>query len=97
VVLGHMGWLWNVGTIDRCIACAERNENAYLETSSVLLYQKIEEAVQRVGSKRILFGTDGPPVHPAPEIAKIRILRIPEAAKADILGLNAARLLGIEA
>lgn len=95
VVLGHMGGLWNVEAIDRCIACAERNENAYLETSSVLLYGKIEEAVRRIGSKRILFGTDGPPIHPAPEVAKIRVLRITDAEKADLLGLNAARLLGL--
>jgi predicted TIM-barrel fold metal-dependent hydrolase len=97
VVLGHMGGLWNVEAIDRCIACAERNANAYLETSSVLLYEKIEEAIERIGSERILFGTDGPPIHPTPEIAKIRILRIPEEARANILGLNAARLLGISA
>ena len=95
VVLAHMGGLWNVGAIDACIACAERNGNVYLETSSVLLYSKIEEAVRRIGSGRVIFGTDGPPIHPLPEITKIRILRIPEEAKADILGLNAARLLGL--
>ena len=96
VVLGHMGGLWNVESIDVCIACAERNPNVYLETSSVLLYGKIEEAVRRIGSERVIFGTDGPPIHPLPEITKIRILRISDAEKANILGLNAARLLGIE-
>jgi len=96
VVIGHMGGLWNVGAIDECIACAERNANAYLETSSVLLYGKIEEAVERIGSERVLFGTDGPPIHPLPEVTKIRILRISEEAKANILGRNAARLLGVE-
>ncbi len=95
VVIGHMGGLWNTEEMDRCIACAERRPNAFLETSSVLLFGKIEEAVRRIGSERILFGTDGPPIHPLPEITKIRILHVSERDKANILGLNAARLLGL--
>jgi len=95
VVLGHMGGLWNVAAIDEAITAAEECQNAYLETSSVLLFRKIEEAVERVGAERILFGTDGPVVHPAPEIAKIRCLHIADAAKTAILGENARRLLHI--
>jgi len=93
VVLGHMGGLWNVAAIDEAITAAEECPNAYLETSSVLLFRKIEEAVERVGAERILFGTDGPGVHPAPEIAKIRCLHISDAAKRAILGQNAQSLL----
>jgi predicted TIM-barrel fold metal-dependent hydrolase len=93
VILGHMGGLWNVAAIDEAIAAAESCPNAYLETSSVLLFRKIEEAVERVGAERILFGTDGPGVHPAPEIAKIRCLHISDEAKTAILGQTARRLL----
>ena len=97
IVLGHMGGLWNVSWIDRCIEAARRHPHVYLETSSVLLFGKIEQAVEAIGSERILFGTDGPPIHPRPEIEKIRCLHISEEEKANILGRNAARLLGLEA
>ena len=93
LVLGHMGGLWKVKRMDESIRLASERPNVYLETSSVLLYEKIEEAVLTLGSERILFGTDGPPIHPAPEIRKIQILHVAEADKANILGLNAARLL----
>jgi hypothetical protein len=96
IVLGHMGGLWNVTWIDSCIAAAVRFPHVYLETSSVLLFGKIEQAVAQVGSERILFGTDGPPIHAKPEIEKIRILHIPEEDKANILGRNASRLLHLE-
>lgn len=96
IILAHMGGLWHVGAMEKCISSAEQHPNIYLDTSSVLLYQKIEEAVRRIGSERILFGTDGPGIHPKPEIEKIRILHILEAEKANILGLNAWRLLQLE-
>ena len=96
IVLGHMGGLWNVAWIDACIEAARRHQHIFLETSSVLLFGKIEKAVAEVGSRRILFGTDGPPIHPKPEIEKIRCLHISAEAKADILGRNAARLLRLD-
>ena len=96
IVLGHMGGLWNVTWIDTCIEAARRYPHVYLETSSVLLFGKIERAVKEVGSERILFGTDGPPIHPRPELEKIRCLHISEEDKANILGGNAARLLRLD-
>ncbi len=94
-ILGHMGGLWNVRAIEICISCAEENENVYLETSSMLLWEKIEEAVKRVGAGRILFGSDAPAVHPRPEVEKILALHIRETDKRAILGENAKRLLGL--
>jgi len=96
IVLGHMGGLWNISWIDRCIEAARGRPHVYLETSSVLLFGKIEKAVGAIGSERVLFGTDGPPIHPGPEIEKIRILHIAEEDKANILGRNAARLFALD-
>lgn len=95
VIMGHMGGLWDERSMTKCIDCAEKNKNVYLETSSAAMFQKIEEAVHRLGAERILFGSDGARVHPGPELEKIRILHITDKEKELIAGLNAKRLLGI--
>ena len=45
---------------------------------------------------KILFGTDGPWLHPGLELQKIRLLRLPADQEALILGGNAMRLMGQE-
>jgi len=87
--------------IDRFIGIAEKHDNLYLDISGVVILSKIEEAVVRVGSGRVLFGTDGP--HKAPdtigfahaEITKIRSLGLDPDDQDAILGGSIARLLGI--
>ncbi|MFN3420847.1 MAG: amidohydrolase family protein [Armatimonadota bacterium] len=53
------------------------------------------EAVQVAGAKKILFGSDGPLLHPGLELQKIRLLKLPPEDEGLILGGNAQRLLGI--
>ena len=95
MVLAHMGGVWYTEHIQKAIEVAQQHPHVYLETSSVLHYRMIEEAVRRIGSRRILFGTDGPIIHMKPMIEIINILHVAEEDKANILGLNAARLLGL--
>lgn len=47
-----------------------------------------------VGASRILFGTDYPLLRIGPFLQRVRALDVPEPALADILGGNAARLIG---
>lgn len=47
-----------------------------------------------VGAGRILFGTDYPLLRIGPFLQRVRALGIPEPALADILGANAAHLIG---
>ena len=54
-------------------------------------------AVERIGSDRILFGTDTPLYWAGAQKGRIETAEIDEAAKRAILYGNAARLLGIEA
>ena len=42
--------------------------------------------------EKVLFGTDGPWLHPAVEFAKVRALRLPPEDKALVLGGNFLRL-----
>ena len=81
-----------VATIDLLV----RFPNVYADTSGVRRFDLLEQAVRRAGAAKILFGTDGPWLHPAVEIAKIHALGLrPEAAR-KVLGGNILRLLGPE-
>jgi len=94
VVLGHMGGYFHV---DDAIAAAERCPNLYLETSAMPYPRKIAEALDRLGSDRVLFGSDGPGCNPALEAQKVRMLRLAPDAERLVLGGNAAKLLSLEA
>jgi predicted TIM-barrel fold metal-dependent hydrolase len=69
-----------------------RHRNVYADTSGVRRFDLLVEAVRRTGPDRILFGTDGPWLHPGVELAKVRALGLPPRAEALILGGNLARL-----
>jgi predicted TIM-barrel fold metal-dependent hydrolase len=57
-------------------------------------FDVLEEAVARAGAHKVLFGSDGPWLHPGVELAKIRALRLSPAEERLILGWNLLRLLG---
>jgi predicted TIM-barrel fold metal-dependent hydrolase len=88
--------------IDRFIGLAEEHHNILLDTSGVVITSKIREAVDRIGSGRVIFGTDGP--HEAPdtvtyaraELDKIRTLSLNSRDEAAVLGGAIADLLGLE-
>jgi hypothetical protein len=61
--------------------------------SSVRHFDYIVQAVKRAGPRKILFGSDGPWLHPGVEIHKVRLLGLPPAAEALILGANSLRLI----
>jgi len=71
-----------------------RVPNIFADSSGVRYFDLLEEAVARAGSRKVLFGSDGPYLHPAPELAKILALSLPPADRALILGGNVLRLTG---
>lgn len=85
--------------IDRFIGLAKEHPSVFLDTSGVVLLEKIEKAVAEIGSERMLWGTDGPHKKPdtvtfaRTELNKILGLGISEQDKANILGQTARRLL----
>jgi predicted TIM-barrel fold metal-dependent hydrolase len=93
VVFGHMGI--DCDSMRQCLAAAVRLPNVYLETSQTQDPRTLQEAALRC-PERVLFGTDaviGP--EKRREMGKILQLDCPEQVKAQILGGNAARLLGL--
>jgi uncharacterized protein len=69
VVLGHMGGYQHV---EDALDVAERYENVLLETSAMPYPERVAEAVERIGSERVLFGSDGPACPPELELEKVR-------------------------
>lgn len=71
-----------------------RYPNVYADTSGVRQFDYLVQAIKRAGPRKVLFGSDGPWLHPGLELHKIRLLGLPQNDEALILGGNAARLLG---
>ncbi len=104
VIIAHLGlYLCRDGELmDRFITLAKNYPNLFLDISGVLLLEKIEKAIEEVGVKRIIWGTDGPSRSPDPvsfalrEMEKVTHLRLTTKEKEMILGENIAHLLGIK-
>ena len=69
-----------------------RHPNIYTDTSGVRRFDLLEQAVRRAGARKVLFGSDGPWLHPAVELAKVRALELPPDDEALVLGGNFLRL-----
>lgn len=93
-IIPHLGsfsgdWRAHQQVIDQMA----RHANVYGDTSGVYRFDYLTQAVRRAGPAKLLFGSDGPWLHPAVELHKVRLLGLPAAAEALVLGGNVARLL----
>lgn len=89
--LGSFGddWRAQLALIDHLV----RHPNVYADSSGVRRFDLLREAVQRAGAHKLLFGSDGPWLHPGLELHKIRLLGLPPADEALVLGGNLLRLM----
>ncbi len=71
----------------------ERYPNVYADTSGVRQFRYLVQAINRGGPQKVLFGSDGPWLHPGLELHKIRLLGLPAHDEALVLGGNILRLL----
>ena len=65
-----------------------RHANIFTDTSGVRRFDLLVEAVRRAGPHKVLFGSDGPWLHPGVELAKVRALQLPPTDEALVLGEN---------
>jgi predicted TIM-barrel fold metal-dependent hydrolase len=70
-----------------------RYPNVYADTSAVRRFDYIVEAIKRAGPRKLLFGSDGPWIHPGVELHKIRMLGLPTGQSRLVLGENLMRLM----
>jgi uncharacterized protein len=73
-----------------------RHANVYTDTSGVRNFDLLVEAVRRAGAGKVLFGSDGPWLHPALELTKVKLLGLPPDQERQVLGGNLLRILGRE-
>jgi predicted TIM-barrel fold metal-dependent hydrolase len=93
-IIPHLGsfaddWRVHQQVVDQLV----RFPNVHGDTSGVRRFDYIVQAVERAGAHKLLFGSDGPWLHPGVELHKIRLLGQPPQQEALILGGNAMRLL----
>lgn len=69
--------------------------NLYVDTSGVRRFDVLVSALRAVGPRRIVFGSDGPWLHPGLELAKIDLLGLSAADRALVTSGNVLRLLGL--
>ncbi len=94
-IIAHLGsfashdWTEHLAAID----IARRYPNVYLDTSSVVFFKYLEIAARELGGSKLIFGTDGPELDSRVELYKVRLLKLPPAEEAMVLGGNITRLL----
>jgi hypothetical protein len=93
-IIPHMGsfaddWRVQLALIDHLV----RHPNVYADTSGVRCFDLLKEAVRRAGAKKLIFGSDGPWLHPGVELAKVRALGLPPTEERLVLGGNLLRLM----
>ncbi len=95
LILAHLGnfasrdWREHV----RAIEAAKRLPNLYLDTSSVVFVDYLEQAARELPAEKLLFGSDGPLVDSRVELHKVRLLKLPREKEQMVLGGNILRLL----
>ena len=93
-IIPHLGsfrddWKVQQQVVDQLV----RHANVYADTSGVRNFDYVVQAVRRAGARKLLYGSDGPWLHPGLELYKIRLLHLPPRDEALVLGGNALRLL----
>jgi predicted TIM-barrel fold metal-dependent hydrolase len=93
-ILPHLGsfmddWRAQAAFIDPLA----RHPNIHTDTSGVRRFDLLVEALRRAGPHKVLFGSDGPWLHPGVELHKVRLLGLAPGAARLVLGGNLLRLV----
>lgn len=95
LLVPHLGsfagdWGAQVALVDKL----RRHPNLFVDSSGVQYFDLLVDVVRHGGPDRLVFGSDGPFLHPGVELAKIRLLRLPREQEALVTGGTIRRLLG---
>lgn len=93
-IIPHLGsfaddWRAHICLIDQLV----RYPNIYADTSGVRRFDYLVRAVELAGSEKLIFGSDGPFLHPGLELAKVRALGLTPTAERMVIGGTITRIL----
>jgi predicted TIM-barrel fold metal-dependent hydrolase len=94
VIVPHLGsfaddWRAHQQLLDQMV----RLPNLYTDTAGVRRFDYLVQALRRVGPGRVIFGSDGPWLHPGLELHKIRLLALDPSGEREVSGGTMLRLL----
>jgi uncharacterized protein len=94
VIVPHLGsfaddWRAHQRLIDQMV----RLPSVYADTAGARRFDYVVQAIRRAGPQRVIYGSDGPWLHPGLELHKIRLLGLPPADEREVTGGNILRLL----
>jgi predicted TIM-barrel fold metal-dependent hydrolase len=94
-IIPHLGSFADDWRAQRaCIDALARHPNVYTDTSGVRYFDLLVDAVRRAGPDKVIFGSDGPWLHPGVELFKVRALGLQPDDEENVLGGNILRILG---
>jgi uncharacterized protein len=93
-IIPHLGsfaddWRAQQAVVDLLV----RHPRVHADSSGVRRFDYLVELVRRCGARKLIFGSDGPWLHPGLELHKIRLMGMNSDDEAAVLGGNIARLL----
>jgi len=100
LIIAHMGRFCTTDAPQARMATlwlAQRYPNVYFDTSSVADHEWLERAVGEGLTHKMIFGSDGPVLHSGVELARITMLDLTDAQRADVLCKTAAHLYRLNA
>lgn len=93
-IVPHLGsfaddWRAQLALIDMLV----RHPNVFTDSAGVRRFDLLQQAVRRAGAHKLLFGSDGPWLHPGVELAKIDALPLSPRDRRRVLAGNFLRLI----
>jgi predicted TIM-barrel fold metal-dependent hydrolase len=94
VIVPHLGsfaddWRAHQRLIDQMM----RMPSVYADTAGVRRFDYVVQAIRRIGAGRVIYGSDGPWLHPGLELHKIRLLGLAAQDEREVTGGTIMRLL----
>jgi len=96
LIIAHLGAPHDEAGVDKHVVMAREFPNMHLDTSYCHVPWKLPEVFARLPTEKLIFGSDGPLVHPAIDLKKIEVCHLPPDAFRKVTCDNILRLLGPE-